>query len=175
MKKNNAILAGVAVVALAAAMVPAAMAENVKTTDTTTVKYEVTAGYEWSVPSVIDFAKDKGVNQTSSVTADADTGDTQKVQVTKNIIPDGETLRITMAGTGGAFEIKNGETTLTYTVTKNDTAKTAIASGGEVLSVAAGTNTGDQDLIFTLKTGTGTAEVAGKYEGTITYTAAVGK
>lgn len=175
MKKNNAILAGVAAVALAAAMVPAAMAGDAvngtsaaDTTSTTQVKYAVTGGYTWSVPSEIDFGSDKGTNATSVVKAD------EKVAVTKNVIEDGKTLTITAKGSGddGAFQVKNGNTKLGYTV-KVDDSEQVLTVGGEVLSVPAGTNTKDAALTFTLSTTTGTAEVAGTYSGTVTYTASV--
>lgn len=44
--------------------------DDVSTSGTTDVKYHVTTGYTWSVPSEIDFGMDKGVNQTSAVAAD---------------------------------------------------------------------------------------------------------
>lgn len=174
MKKNNAILAGVAAVALAAAMVPAAMAESTMTgnaanqyttTGMTDVKYAVTESYEWTIHSEIDFGENAGVNKSVEKTGNT-------VSVTKNIIPDGTKLQITVAGSGtdGAFEIKNGSTPLTYTVKKGDN---GISSGGSVLDVSAGTNAADAALTFTLSTTTKGAEVAGDYKGTVTYTATV--
>lgn len=132
----------------------------------TTVKYEVTQGYEWTIHSDIDFGKDKGVNQKVAL-------DSNTVSVTKNIIPDGKKLQITVKGSGNqnAFAIANGNTSLNYTVAKG--AGTDIATGGTVLELAAGTNTGAQALTFTLNTGDSAAEVAGAYTGTVTYTAAI--
>ena len=58
------------------------MKNNRTTTASTNVEYVVTASYEWSVPSKITFT-----DTIAEVEANADTGDTQKVKVTKNIIP----------------------------------------------------------------------------------------
>ena len=135
------------------------------TTVSTDVKYAVTEGYTWSIHSEINFGNDVGVNKTVEKTGNT-------VSVTKNIIPDGKTLKITVKGSGtdGAYEIKNGSTALTYTIKAGET---EITTGGDVLNVAAGTNTGSKDLTFTLSTTTGTAEVAGSYAGTVTYTASI--
>lgn len=144
-------------------------------TKSTNVKYEVTQSYEWSVPSEIDFDKDKGINQ--SVSGTVKNSGENKVKVTKNVIAEGKQLNITATGSGtnGAFTIKNGDKgteTLVYTVTKDsDTA--GINAGDTILSVDSGTNTGDVALTFTLKTTSKSAEVAGSYSGTVTYTASV--
>ena len=89
-KKTSA--ASISAAALATTMLPAmAFAiegpadEGVATTGTTQVKYAVTEGYEWSIPTMIDFDKDKGVKSISSVEATADSGDAQKVKVTKTL------------------------------------------------------------------------------------------
>ena len=133
----------------------------------TNVKYAVTAGYEWTIHSAIDFGSNAGINKTVEKSKNT-------VSVSKNIIPDGKTLKITVAGSGdeGAFTIANGNTKLDYTV-KADESSNDITTGGEVLSVPAGINTGSKDLTFTLTTSTGTAEVAGAYTGIVTYTASV--
>ena len=166
--------------ALATAMLPAmAFAiegpadEGAATTGTTQVKYAVTEGYEWSIPTMIDFDKDKGVGATSVVEANADSGNQQKVKVTKNVIGDGKQLQITAAGSGdnGAFSIKSGATTLNYKVEKPGSDSPTVVVGGNVLSVPAGTNEASQTLKFTLSTSNGTAEIAGKYTGSVTFTA----
>lgn len=145
-----------------AMMVPmtGAMAETVDTHNMK-LKYAVAQSYEWTVPSEIDFGSDKGVDETSVVD--------KTINVIKNIIPDGKKLSIKIQA-GQAFEIANGNTKLSYTVKKGDS---ELAAGAEVLSVAAGTNLGSQALTFTLSTTNGTAEVAGTYEGTLTFTAAI--
>lgn len=181
-RTKKSIAASISAAALATAMLPAmAFAiegpadEGATTTGTTQVKYAVTEGYEWSIPTMIDFDKDKGVNNTSVVEANADAGATQKVMVTKNVIGDGKALQITAVGSGnnGAFSVKNGLTTLDYKIEKPGASSPAVVVGGEVLSVPAGTNEADQTLRFTLSTSTGTAEIAGKYTGTVTFTADV--
>ena len=132
MKKNKVIFAGMAGLALVAAIAPAALAADASVTTPqekeSHVTYEVTAGYEWSVPRMIDFGKDKGVNATSEVEMKGE----DTVKVTKNVIPDGQKLHITIAGKDGAFQIKNGNTTLSYTVSKvgtDGTSSTPVNSG----------------------------------------------
>ena len=179
-RTKKTIAASISAAALATAMLPAmAFAiegpadEGVATTGTTQVKYAVTEGYEWSIPTMIDFDKDKGVGSTSVVEASAEWGDEQEVKVTKNVIADGSQLSITAKGSGadGAFSVKNGSTVLNYKVEKPGATATEIAVGGEVLGIPAGTKAGEQALRFTLATSTGTAEVAGNYVGTVTFTA----
>lgn len=67
---------------------------------------------------------------------------------------------------------KGVNTSVEKTGNKVSVSKNVIPDGKK-LNIAAGTNTGSKDLTFTLKTGNGTAEVAGKYSGTVTYTASV--
>ena len=179
-RTKKTIAASISAAALATAMLPAmAFAiegpadEGAPTTGTTQVKYSVTEGYEWSIPTMIDFDKDKGVDSTSVVEASSEYGDTQKVKVTKNVIGDGKKLQITALGSGdnGVFTVKSGATVLNYKVEKPGVPAIEVTPGGEVLSVPAGINEGDQSLFFTLATSTGTAEVAGNYVGTVTFTA----
>lgn len=87
------------------------MKNNRTTTASTNVEYVVTASYEWNVPSKITF-----IDTIAEVEANADTGDTQKVKVTKNIIPNKKKLQITVSSTttkeeGGVtkFAIKTDE------------------------------------------------------------------
>lgn len=148
-------------------------ADKETTSEETTVKYAVTEGYEWTIHSEIDFGADKGANSTE---VKGTSSDGNKVEVTKNVIPNGKKLKITVAGSGdsNAFTIKNNDgVTLDYTVNNGDTGASDLIPGGEVLSVAAGTNNGEKTMVFTLTTGAGTAEVAGSYSGTVTYTAEV--
>ena len=135
-------------------------------TGTTTVKYAVTAGYTWSVPSEIDFGTSAGIGKTVDKT--------DSVSVSDCIIPDGQELKITVKGSGteNAFVVKNGSTELGYTIKVGD-ASNALTVGGTVLEVNAGTATGTASLKYTLSTTTGSAEVAGSYTGTATYTAEV--
>ena len=87
------------------------MKNNRTTTASTNEEYVVAASYEWSVPSKITFT-----DTIAEVEANADTGDTQKVKVTKNIIPNKKKLQITVSSTttkeeGGVtkFAIKTDE------------------------------------------------------------------
>lgn len=148
------------------------------TTGETTVKYEVTEGYTWSVPATIDFGKDLGAeNKTKEVSANADTGDSteapQKVKVTKNVIGEGKALDISISN-NQVFTItrKDSKTTLNYTVTKAG-ASGALAAGGNILTVDAGNNSDSVALTFKLTTTSGTAEIAGTYEGTLSYMASI--
>lgn len=152
------------------------------TTGTTTVKYAVTEGYTWSVPSEIDFSKDGGA-ESKTVNGTATNNEESKVSVSKNVITEGKKLKITAKGSGsnGAFTIKNitdaqnstyGSEELTYTI-KVGESQTALVADGEVLTVAAGTNTANAALAFTLTTTNKSAEVAGNYSGTVTYTASI--
>lgn len=117
------------------------MKNNRTTTASTNVEYVVTASYEWSVPSKITFT-----DTIAEVEANADTGDTQKVKVTKNIIPNKKKLQITVSSTttkeeGGVtkFAIKTDEDAyLIYAIKKGTTYDDEIAVGGEVMSVDSG-------------------------------------
>lgn len=140
----------------------------------TNVKYTVTEEYTWSVPTDITFTKDE-----ITITADQDDGATQKVKVTKNVIPVGKKLQITAKGSGtsNAFTItatNNGSAqTLPYSIKAGDNAAAAVevVTGGTVLEVAAGTNTGAAVLVFELTQDA--TEQAGEYTGTVTYTASI--
>lgn len=170
------IVAGAATAALAVAMVPAmAFASNTVTSPATSAEtnliYQVNEGYEWSVPSDIDFGSDKGPNATSTVEANGDAGTTQKVKVTKNVIPVGKKLVIS-ADSSNDFTVKSGAASLDYTV---EASSRSITAGSNVLTVNAGTNTADQALTFTLTTASGVnaAEQAGRYTGTMTFASSV--
>lgn len=136
----------------------------------TTLHYQVGSHYQWEIHTDIDFGKDKGVNAT--VNGEVKTGE-QKVKVTENVIEEGKKLHITAAGSGAdkAFTITNGHNTvLGYAVKSGDK---AVAVGGDVLDVNAGTNTGETAMDFKLSTTTDTAEKAGTYTGQITYSSSV--
>ena len=83
-------------------------------------------------------------------------------------------MNIKVAGSGdaGAFTITNGGAeVLTYHA--NNGGAEDIAVNGDVLNVNAGTNTGETTMKFTLDTTTKAAEVAGQYNGTLTYTTSI--
>ena len=101
------------------------------------------------------------------------------VKVTKNILPKGKKLVISIdgydAGPDTYFYIKNQEDIeLSYSIQKRESETSEgylVMEDGAVLSVPAGTNEGHTDLQFKLYTGE--REYAGKYEGTVTFTATV--
>lgn len=185
LKKNlaAAVLATAMVASLAA---PAFAADGETATKIesgkTTVKYEVEESYQWTVPAVIDFGTNAGVGKSDVVgkaknNEGAEVTDGNKVSVTKNVIAEGKKLRITAkgSGAGNAFTVQNGEAgkqILSYTITRNSDSQ-QVAVEGKVLDVASGTDKGSETLIFKLTTKSEGSEVAGKYEGTVTYTAAV--
>lgn len=169
MKKNKILAVGACALALGSigsVASPVAMAETETSTKETKVKYSVTETYEWNIHPEIDFGKDAGVNQAVNKNAN-------KVSVTKNVLHEGAKLEIKVkgSGTGNAFTISNGKTeVLSYAI--ND-GSTDLAVNGTVLEVAAGTNEGSKDLNFKLTTANKKAEIAGNYNGTVSYTASI--
>lgn len=182
MKKTNKLVAAVLVAVMAVPMAMPVFAEgDADNTKNTKLVYTVDCVYEWSVPAQVDFGKNGGVSKTD-ISGNAD--EEGKVEVTQNIIPEGKKLVITAKGNGteNAFTIKNklssdpdtfGTEELTYEV-KVGTNETPLKKDGMVLEVPAGTNQKSVNLAFTLHTtDQRTAEIAGSYEGTMTYTAAI--
>ena len=134
------------------------------TTGTTNVKYDVQESYTWSVPAEIDFTKN------ATVTTNGESGNTQNVCVTKNVIPETKKLHIVVSSTN-TFTIASKEgKTLNYTVKVGDSAQ-ALKAGGTVLDVKAGTNKDSAVLKFELtKDG---IERAGNYTGIVSYESSV--
>lgn len=169
---RNLLLAGATVLATVLAPTMNVFAQEVTgttepTSATTDVKYLVEDSYKWSIHPEIDFGKNAGINQHVAKEGN-------NVQVTENIIPEGKKLNIKVAGSGdaGAFTITNGGAeVLTYHA--NNGGAEDIAVNGDVLNVNSGTNTGETTMKFTLDTTTKAAEVAGHYNGTLTYTASI--
>lgn len=131
----------------------------------TDVLYQVAEGYTWTIHSLVDFGDSKGTNNTSTVSKEAG------VKVTRNVIPDGKKLSITLKD-GNDYKVHNGNTALSYTVS-NDGGTSTLADKAEVLALPAGTNAGSKNLQFKLSTTKDTSEVAGDYTGTIGYTASI--
>lgn len=115
-------------------------------------------------------------------------GTAPKVVVTKNVIGVGKKLQITfntdyLDKDTGKFYVLASETTkpgdvstetqkLYFKIEKNDTNKTELTrTNNEVLSVDSGTNTAEQELVFTLTTAEGdnAAEKAGNYVGHVVF------
>lgn len=169
---KNLLLAGATALATVVAPTMNVFAQEVTgTTDptsaTTDVKYLVEDSYKWSIHPEIDFGKNAGINQHVAKEGN-------NVEVTENIIPEGKKLNIKVAGSGdaGAFTITNdGTEVLAYHA--NNGGSDDIAVNGDVLNVNSGTNTGETTMKFTLDTTTKAAEVAGHYNGTLTYTASI--
>lgn len=147
-------------------IVPSVIPVLASDVQTTNVYYNVDQTYTWSIHSDIDFGKDAGADTTVE-------SDSNVVQVTENVIAEGSHLYISIEGSGTdrAFTIseRNG-TNLDYDV-YNGTTK--VVTGENILSVEAGKNSDSADLKFVLHTQDDTAEIAGNYSGTVTYTATV--
>lgn len=162
---------------------------------TTQVKYEVTEAYEWTVPAKIDFGVNAGVNakrvvntstgkDTESKPSTGTDGTAPKVIVTKNVITDGKSLKITLAPASPStdFTVKNNQNVeLKYAVTLTKTTVGSVVqdnlttpiekTGTQILEVKAGTNTAEAELKFELSTTTDASEKAGSYNGTVQFTA----
>lgn len=170
-KVLSAALAASMVVPMAMPIVAKEVNPAAQDAQSTTLKYEVGSHYTWQIHTGIDFGHDKGINK--QVTGAVTDASEQKVKVTENVIAEGQKLHISAAGSGteGAFTITNGKSeVLSYTVKSGEN---AVDVNGDVLDVAAGTNTGETTMGFELTTTNKAAEVAGTYNGTITYTASV--
>lgn len=155
---------------MAASMMVPMMGMNVFAADastksgTTNVKYDVQESYTWSVPTEIDFTN------SATVTTNGDSGKTQNVCVTKNIIPEKKKLHI-IVSSNNKFTITSAEgKILNYTVKVGDSTE-ALTAGGTVLDVNAGTNTGNAVLKFELTKDD--VERAGNYTGTVAYESSV--
>lgn len=181
MKLKNLLASAIAACAMSMPMVTSVMAAEpvnsdhaAPTTQSTNLKYVVGSHYKWSIHTDIDFGHDKGIKKTDVDGAVTD-GSDQKVKVLENVIEEGKKLHITAAGSGtdGAFSVKNGASgteVLTYAVKSGEN---AVAANGAVLDVVAGENAGETPMTFTLSTTKNSAEKAGTYTGTITYSASV--
>ena len=160
MKKCPKTLVATMVTAMIATMGSGAVLAEELDTKNVEVKYEVAQSYTWTIHNEITF-DDKN-----------DTVSNQKVNVSKNVIPEGKKLKITVAGSGeqGKFTIlhNGGKKKLSYEITKGDA---EISPNGEVLSVDAGTNAGAADLTYKLTKDS--VETAGTYVGAVTYTASI--
>lgn len=194
----NKVTAAVLAAAMIGSMAMPVFAADIKGTGTestnnaaaTVVKYNVTGEYTWNIHSDIDFGKDRtdatGGTKNNQYITNGDGSSTNKVEVTKNVIPTGKNLVITVAGNGGLegttagdFKIKTSDNAeLDYTVTSSaqkgeNNATGEVSTNGTVLVVAAGTNTGETYMTFKLDTTTKDSEYAGSYTGRLIYTAKV--
>ena len=169
-----------------------------KTSANTEVTYKVDCSYTWSIPKKIDFGDNAGTGQTRIVEAinedqnaenkpapgngDAGKGNVPKVCVTKNIINSDKELHIsidTSSTSGTSYDSDTNQFYVTTTDASADKLEVQITfpSGATawnpvtdpVLTVASGTNAGEQGLKFTLFTTGGGAEAAGIYSGKIVF------
>ena len=166
MKKMNKVTAAL----LAAAMVvpmamPAFALTQADTEGTTTVNYTRTATYTWTIPAevTVEVASQRGEA-------------TDKITVSNNVIENGKALKIKVA-TNNTFTLTNtgaGSDTRTFEVFKKSNETTKVATGGVLLEVPAGTDSGDETLVVKLVARTsGESDKTGTYTGTLTYEAAV--
>lgn len=142
----------------------------------TGIAYTVTETYAWTVHSLVDFGDNKGSNTHSTVSKE------NAVVVTKNVIRNGYTLKISLSD-DNSFKVSTEQgNTLDYRVynrqLENDiipTSAVPLGIGDTVLTVPAGVNSARSPLTFDLTTafGTNAAEVAGDYVGVIRYKAEV--
>lgn len=117
-------------------------------------------------------------------------GTAPRIMVTKNVIGVGKELQITfdtayLDQDNDKFYVLASETTKTggastetqklyFKIQKNDTAMTELTKDhNEVLRVPSGTNTANQELVFTLTTTSDTAEKAGDYEGHVVFSSKI--
>ena len=143
----------------------------------TQLKYNVTEGYTWSIPADINFGSDHGVSNRTNDNYIELYGD---VAVKDCKLKNGYTLKISMHGNDGQyntdpgnFKVKTEEgAELGYVVNinRNDGhgLQPDLTPGGEILSLAAGTNKAKTTLKFLLDTyndDDNAAEKAGVYIG----------
>lgn len=144
------------------------------------LKYNVTEGYTWSIPADIDFGKDNTTHGQLMYKYG-------KVAVKDCTLRDGYTLKISVAGNDGQygmgtnheFVIKTAEgAKLGYDVKpkeKSSLTDPSLYSGDTVLSIAAGVDSKEQELEFSVNTeiddDANAAEVAGEYIGYAIFTA----
>lgn len=173
------------------------------TTGDTQIRYKVTESYMWSVPATIDFGVNAGENNISTVNATLDKdkpgtkadndgtgkwkGTAPRIVVSKNVIGVGKKLQITVDTEGhtatsyenGKFYVEPAGTNerLYFTITKpaatGGTEQELTGTDNEVLRVPSGTNTANQELVFTLTTTSETAEKAGDYEGYVAFSSKI--
>ena len=160
-----------------------ATGENVVTVTTqkhacTQLKYNVTEGYTWSIPADINFGANIGVAHYSSPITD-------RVTVKDCRLKKDYTLRISLAGNGGGngmdtsggFKVKTvegAEVGYSVNIKEGEITNPDMTSGDEILSLEAGKNKKETELVFTLLTyndDANAAEKAGEYIGYAIFTA----
>jgi len=154
MKKIKRILASVMVLAMVLAVAPAAFATE----------------YTGEGNALTDVTWTSGAMYIVTIPATVALGNTATISASNVRLSVGETLNVKLTGTSdtdNAFKLTSGSNELTYTVSKGTD---NVAVGDVILSVPAGTATGEQVLTFNEPA---TAPNAGDYTGTVTFTIAV--
>lgn len=154
---SNAVLS--TVLLLGGALSSPVLAENTNT-GSTEITYTVDESYAWTAPADITFTADSNGSEVKAGT----------VNVTKNTIGSGKTLKISIAS-DQVFELvdaNNPSNKRSYTV-KDGT--NDLSAGSEVLAVEAGTDTGSKNLNVQLDSVA--TEVAGSYTGTLRFVSTI--
>ena len=167
----------------------------------TEVKYNVTEGYTWAIPSKIDFGTDAGADGQRTVFADQkeedgaysaaktdQPGSSGTVCVTNCRLKPGKKLIIAIDGdqsthNGSGFCMNSEDTNpieLAYSIYQgkvtdfinSDSKLVGLNSNNKILLLDAGTDYKEQSLTFHLMT-MGGGEYAGDYTGTLVFEAAV--
>lgn len=157
----NKVLRAATTVAIAAGTFgapTAAFAENT-TSGETNITYTVAESYTWTAPADITF------DQNANTNAKAGT-----FEVTENVISYGKKLSIKIADDEDfkLVDTVSPSNTRDYKVMKEGS---ELAAGGVVLEVAAGTNTGTQEVSFELQS-VG-VQKAGTYTGTANFVSSI--
>lgn len=155
-----------------------------------TIDFGENAGVNQHPKVTTNVEQDKNLTQTGTAASSTNSwaGTAPKVMVIKNVIGPGKNLRIyvdTNFTENGKFYVETPKMTTTgpseteyeklyYTITKPATAtgapeKNLTGTENEVLRVPSGTDTDEQELVFTLTTTSKTAEQAGTYEGHVFF------
>lgn len=135
--------------------------------------------------------QDENLTQTGTAASSTNSwaGTAPKIMVTKNVIGPGKNLRIYVdtnyTDTNGKFYVETPKMTkdgpspteherLYYTITKpaatgSVTGEELTTGKNDVLKVPSGTDTAEQELVFTLTTTSKTAEQAGTYVGHVVF------
>ena len=188
--KKNLAAAVLAAAMVASLTTPVFAADNEDGTKSTLLTYNVAQEYLWSIPSDVTFSEEQNASgATGTIEGTYEKADENAVVVTKNVIGIGKTLKITVEGDGenNAFTIKTSGANakvLNYAITlkkaDDELQYGELGTDKVVLSIPAGTNSGEQILKFTLTTKatdnnntTNPAVIAGNYTGNAVFTATV--
>lgn len=154
-----------------------------------TIDFGENAGVNQHPKVTTNVEQDEKLTQTGKAASSTNSweGTAPKIMVTKNVIAPGKNLRIyvdTDFTEDGKFYVetpkmtkdgasKNEHERLYYTITKpaapGGTVEELTKDKNDVLKVPSGTDTDEQELVFTLTTTSKTAEQAGTYVGLVFF------